>query len=626
MRDGARSLVERYVAVACPWLLSSDEAAARREALSEVVRGALGANEARALEGIPAPPPAIAAFIDALDPGPVGARLLAAFFMVESSWPAQRWLAELGVSATTHSGEITLSTQLLAAAFVGPSLSATALRDGIAALVERGMLHPADADRGERDGAGAHFLPRALSRYAATELGSESPAIVELSSGLTLHEPAEATLAAAVRAAFPGAATARHVVASEHSAEDAAMVAGALAAESGRRWLLLDGRLAPAPTAALAMSLAAADDRVILVLYAGDTLDSEALAARLALARSSGRPRFIAYLPSGAPRPFALAGLPALAAPHSAAALAADHLAGLDERAGRAIGLSGSAGARLGVGLEATVTALRRPELLASVEEAARRRIVETRGLDPLVAPPPEPLLSPVVRELLAEPISFLRGRGAIGARYGKLAPSSVVLQLLGEDAGLERAAVAWLGEALGCQVLRMEAAGVLSRWAGEAEQNLRRRFSAAEELGAILYLPAAESLLGRRLDVQSTHDRSANLQVNYLLQLLESYSGVFVFSTERDRELDPALRRRVMFKLALPPLGVAERAGYLASLLSAADARGLDLARAAALAPLTVAETAGALFDTVVAAAAEGARVDQAYLERAIRELATRR
>ena len=626
MIDGARSIVERYVAVACPWLLSEDAGGARREALAEAMRGDVRTIEIRSFEAISEHPVAITAFVESLGLGPVEARILSVYFMVEASWPAQRWLAELGVSASTTRGEITLSTQLFAAAFAGPSLAATEVRDAIAALVARGMLHPAEADRRGRDGATAHFLPQALARYAATEGGSGRPVVVELSSGLTLHEPSDATLAAVVCAAFPTAAAALQMVASDHSPDDAAMVAGALAEATGRRWLLLDGRLAPAPTAALAMSLATAHDCEILVLLGGAALDDDALAAHLARARSSGRPRFIAHLPSGSPRPVALAGLPTLAAAHTAAELAEDHLTGIDQRAGRVIGLAESAGAPLGVGLEAAVTALRWPELLSRVEQAARRRIVETRGLEPLVAPPPEPLLSPTVRALLAEPISFLRGRGGIDASYRKLAPSSVVLQLVGEDAGLERAAVAWLGEAAGCPVLRMEAAGVLSRWIGEAEQNLRLRFSAAEELGAILYLPAAESLLGRRLDVQSTHDRSANLQVNYLLQLLDSYTGVFVFSTERDRELDPALRRRVMFKLALPTLGAEERAQYLASLLADDDAERLDLLRAAALAPLSVAETAGALFDALVAASGDGVAIDQARLEHAIVELATKR
>lgn len=40
--------------------------------------------------------------------------------------------------------------------------------------------------------------------------------------------------------------------------------------------------------------------------------------------------------------------------------------------------------------------------------------------------------------------------------------------------------------------------------------------------------------------------DRYANLEVNYLLQRVESFGGVVVLTTNLDTSIDPALRRRL--------------------------------------------------------------------------------
>ena len=53
--------------------------------------------------------------------------------------------------------------------------------------------------------------------------------------------------------------------------------------------------------------------------------------------------------------------------------------------------------------------------------------------------------------------------------------------------------------------------------------ENLRRVFDAAEDGGAILFFDEADALFGKRTEVRDSHDRFANLEVNYLLQRMES-------------------------------------------------------------------------------------------------------
>ena len=61
------------------------------------------------------------------------------------------------------------------------------------------------------------------------------------------------------------------------------------------------------------------------------------------------------------------------------------------------------------------------------------------------------------------------------------------------------------------------------SKYIGETEKNLRRLFDAAESGGAILFFDEADALFGKRSEVKDSHDRYANIEINYLLQRIES-------------------------------------------------------------------------------------------------------
>ena len=67
----------------------------------------------------------------------------------------------------------------------------------------------------------------------------------------------------------------------------------------------------------------------------------------------------------------------------------------------------------------------------------------------------------------------------------------------------------------------------VVSRYIGETEKNLRTAFDRAEEGGASLLLDEADALFGRRSQVKDSHDRYANLDVNYLQKRRRMILGV---------------------------------------------------------------------------------------------------
>jgi hypothetical protein len=106
----------------------------------------------------------------------------------------------------------------------------------------------------------------------------------------------------------------------------------------------------------------------------------------------------------------------------------------------------------------------------------------------------------------------------------------------------------------------RIDLSAVVSKYIGETEKNLRRLFDAAEDGGAILFFDEADALFGKRSEVKDSHDRYANIEINYLLQRLEAYRGLAILATNMKNALDAAFTRRLRFIVNFPFPGLAER------------------------------------------------------------------
>jgi vesicle-fusing ATPase len=112
----------------------------------------------------------------------------------------------------------------------------------------------------------------------------------------------------------------------------------------------------------------------------------------------------------------------------------------------------------------------------------------------------------------------------------------------------------ALLGKALGRAVLAVDLPTIVSKSIGEAEKNFDRAFDAAEAAGAILVFDEAEALFGKRTEVKDAHDRYANIEIDYLLQRLERFRGLVLFTTGHRQDIDPAFLRRLRFVVDFPP------------------------------------------------------------------------
>lgn len=93
----------------------------------------------------------------------------------------------------------------------------------------------------------------------------------------------------------------------------------------------------------------------------------------------------------------------------------------------------------------------------------------------------------------------------------------------------------------------------VVSKYIGETEKHLGRIFDAAEQGGCILLLDEADALFGKRSQVKDSHDRHANIEVSYLLQRLEQFSGLAILTTNMREAIDEAFLRRLRIIVRFP-------------------------------------------------------------------------
>jgi hypothetical protein len=97
-----------------------------------------------------------------------------------------------------------------------------------------------------------------------------------------------------------------------------------------------------------------------------------------------------------------------------------------------------------------------------------------------------------------------------------------------------------------GVDLYKVDLSAVISKWVGETEKNLSRMFLDAEGANAIVFFDEADALFGKRGEVKDARDRWANVEVNYLLQRVEEYSGVVVLASNLRQNIDEAFVRRI--------------------------------------------------------------------------------
>jgi SpoVK/Ycf46/Vps4 family AAA+-type ATPase len=109
------------------------------------------------------------------------------------------------------------------------------------------------------------------------------------------------------------------------------------------------------------------------------------------------------------------------------------------------------------------------------------------------------------------------------------------------------------IAQNLGLELYKIDLSGVVSKYIGETEKNLNRVFKEAETANCILFFDEADALFGKRSEVKDSHDRYANIEINYLLQKMEEHEGVVILATNFIKNIDEAFKRRIHFSVDFP-------------------------------------------------------------------------
>ena len=133
------------------------------------------------------------------------------------------------------------------------------------------------------------------------------------------------------------------------------------------------------------------------------------------------------------------------------------------------------------------------------------------------------------------------------------------------------------LSHELGMPLWRMEAAELESPFVGESEQRLHDFFSSVKDKPAVLLLDEADTVLMDRGKTTGSTQRYQNNLVNTWLRELDRFQGVLVFTTNHAEGLDPAIERRIQFRMAFESPSAEVRAQIWKALLGKAPIPGRE-------------------------------------------------
>jgi hypothetical protein len=221
--------------------------------------------------------------------------------------------------------------------------------------------------------------------------------------------------------------------------------------------------------------------------------------------------------------------------------------------------------------------------------------------------------------------VEQVRHRGRVYRDWGFARQGSIGLGISALFAGAsgtgKTLAARIIGRALQLDVYHVDLSAIVSKYIGETEKNLEAIFRTAEASGAILLFDEADALFGKRTKVQEGKDRWANMEVSYLLQRMEAYTGLSILTTNLQSGMDEAFTRRLRFIVQFPFPQAQQRASIWEGVFPEQTPTGvLDYAK------LARPEISGGVIRCIALnaafhAARDGGVVEMRHLARATRE-----
>lgn len=161
-------------------------------------------------------------------------------------------------------------------------------------------------------------------------------------------------------------------------------------------------------------------------------------------------------------------------------------------------------------------------------------------------------VLEDSAKELLRQACGQVTYRGRVYEQWGfqdKVAYGRGVSLLFAGPPGTGKTMAAQvLARELNLELYKVDLSGVLSKYIGETQKNLREIFDEVKKSRSILFFDEADVLFGKRVDVSDARDISANAQTAYLLQKMEEYDGITILATNLMQNFDDAYKRRMKY------------------------------------------------------------------------------
>ena len=250
----------------------------------------------------------------------------------------------------------------------------------------------------------------------------------------------------------------------------------------------------------------------------------------------------------------------------------------------------------------------------ATQEQQCATRVIPERTLDELC-------LEPEAMARFQRILQSIRGRSAMLCRWnldpGLVGRAKGVLLFHGPSGTGKSMAAEVLAHELRLPLLRMEATAIESPFVSESEQRLHRFMTSMKGTPAVLVLEEADSMLMDRSRAEGSTSRYQINLVNTWLRELDSFDGILVFTTNHADGFDPALERRIQFRMEFQPPTADVRKQIWENLFHKAPIPGheeLDLSCVAERFDFNGGRTRLAFLDSLQRAAEVG-RIDQRIL-----------
>jgi hypothetical protein len=196
-------------------------------------------------------------------------------------------------------------------------------------------------------------------------------------------------------------------------------------------------------------------------------------------------------------------------------------------------------------------------ELDDAVRQHLENRLGTTANRVTRLASWAEIVLPEDITDSLLELTARVRHRKTVYEQWGfdrSMTTSRGITALFSGSPGTGKTMVAGvIARDLGLELYRVDVSRITSKWIGETEKNLGALFDAAEDGQVLLLFDEADSLFAKRTEVKTSVDRYANMEVNYLLQRLDSFEGIAILTTNFGNAIDPAFKRRLTYRVTFP-------------------------------------------------------------------------